>query len=249
MARVGFFAKRLFRRRPRILCLMAHYFGAGPEFIGKSTSSPAAARARFVRKAVRNLRAIPGLELRVCSIPGYSLLPLDMAFSGLERPEYLVFEVLGAIDEELERYDYFMVVEDDILVPHQVLSNVMAFDREHGLQPCLHPNRLERSGERVDCVDLRAMPGWQEHGMRFRGVELRVARNPHSGFLLLSRDKLAYGLERIDRSYRGRFLGGFMSSAFAHYHRPFELYRPYRDLGFHYLIHLDHWMGPEAVAG
>ena len=232
-----------------ILCLMAHYFGAGPEFVGKSTSSSAETRARYVRKAVDNLQDIPGLELRICGISGHSLLPLDMVFSGLERPEYLVFEVLGSIAEELERYDYFMVVEDDILVPHQVLNNIMAFDRDYGLQQCLHPNRLERSGDRVECVDLRAMPGWLDAKARFRDVELRVARNPHSGFLMLSRDKLAYALERVDRGYRGRFLGGFMSSAFAHYHRPFDLYRPYRDLGFHYVIHLDHWLGPEAVAG
>jgi hypothetical protein len=137
-----------------------------------------------------------------------------------------------------------MVVEDDILVPPQVLANIIGFDKGHAIDECLHPNRLERRADGVDCVDLRAMSGWTERRMPYRGVELRVARNPHSGFLMLSREKFAYGLERIDRSFRGRFLGGFMSSAFAHYHRPFALYRPYREQNFHAVIHLDHWLGP-----
>jgi hypothetical protein len=241
----GWFGRRFARsRRPRILCGLVHYFGSEPEFVGKSTNSAAEQRLRHVRKAAANLRRQRGVEVRVCGIGGCSLVPVDIDFSGLQRPEHLVYEALNWIADQLDDYDYFMVVEDDILVPRHVLENILAFDQGHAIDECLHPNRLERRAEGVDCVDLRAMPGWQDRSMSFRGVELRVAKNPHSGFLMLSREKFSFGLERIDRAYRGRFLGGFMSSAFAHYHRPFALYRPYRDLQFHSVVHLDHWLGP-----
>lgn len=233
-------------RRPRILCCVVHYFGAGSAFVGKSTSADALARTRHVERAIAALRQYPGLELRVCGMVGKSLVPVDEDFTGLERSEFLVYETLNWVADQVDRYDYLMVVEDDILVPLSVIENIMAFDRVGRVNECLHPNRLERRGTEVDCVDLRAMPGWTDQRKQYRGIELRVAKNPHSGFLMLSRDKFAYGLEAVDRQYRGRFLGGFMSSAFAHFHQRFSLYRPYRNLGFHSVVHLDHWLGPVA---
>lgn len=241
---------RYFRsvRRPRVLCFVVHYFGPSPRFVGKSTSSPAQDRLRHVRRVLDNLRGQPGLEVIVCGISGRSLVPLDIDFVGLDNPEMLVYEALNRLADHAPDYDYFMAVEDDILVPPQVLANIMEFDRQHAVNECLHPNRLEYGEGGVYCVDLRAMPGWTGPRTTFRGIELCVAQNPHSGFLMLSREKFAYGLESTDRAFRGRFLGGYMGSAFAHYHRPFLLYRPYENLEFHSIVHLDHWLGPDAWA-
>jgi hypothetical protein len=139
-----------------------------------------------------------------------------------------------------------MVVEDDILVPAQVIRNALAFDRENPLEDCLLPNRVELMDEGPQCVDLRAMPGWERARKRFRGIELRVARNPHSGMLLLSRAKLEHAVAQVDRGFRGILVGGPMASALAYFHRPFRLFRPYENLHFHRVIHLDHWQGPAA---
>jgi hypothetical protein len=88
------------------------------------------------------------------------------------------------------------------------------------------------------------MPGWTYQRRTYRGRELRIARNPHSALLILSRDKLRYALRHIDVAYRGRFLVWEMDSAFAYYHSPFCLYRSYGDLAFHTVAHLDRWSPP-----
>jgi hypothetical protein len=65
--------------------------------------------------------------------------------------------------------------------------------------------------------------------------------------LILSRAKLRYALQHIDVGYRGRFLTYEMDSALAYYLSPFSLYRPYEDLEFHTVTHLDRWAGSRAT--
>jgi len=55
----------------------------------------------------------------------------------------------------------------------------------------------------------------------------------------MSRDKLRYALQYIDRAYRGRFLDREQDSALAYYHSPFALYRPFEDLTFHTVTRMD----------
>ncbi len=147
----------------------------------------------------------------------------------------------------IDDYDYFVNIEDDILLPETTLANVVEFDQESLLNEILHPNRIEEdeAGRRF-CVDLEAMPGWTYQRRTYRGRELRVARNPHSAVLILSRAKLRYAQQYIDPAYRGRFLTYEMDSALAYYLSPFCLYRPYDDLSFHTVGHLDRWAGSRA---
>ena len=237
----------------RVLCYVNHYFGRPVGFEGRSTDGDDEHRRAIVAACLDGLRALPGVEVDVCGIEGNALEHVDIDFPQIrDDPKLLVYESLAHMVGRAEDYDYFINIEDDILLPPETLANVIEFDRESLLNEILHPNRVEEDESgRTFCVDLEVMPGWTYQRRTYRGRELRVARNPHSAVLILSRDKLRYALQYIDPAYRGRFLTYEMDSALAYYLSPFSLYRPYEDLEFHTVTHLDRWAGlrvPTPVA-
>jgi hypothetical protein len=200
-----------------------------------------------VRACVDALRALPGAEVSVCGIRGRALEAIDIDFSSVrEDPKLLIYESLAHMAGRVDEFDYFINVEDDVLLPAETFSNVLEFDQGSFPNEILHPNRLETDDEgRRYCVDMKAMPGWAYQRRTYQGRELRVARNPHSAILILSQEKFRYALQHIDLTYRGRFLVYEMDSAFAYYHSPFSLYRPFEDLDFHTVTHLDRYAGPK----
>lgn len=91
------------------------------------------------------------------------------------------------------------------------------------------PNRIEFDQTGRDyCVDLYCVPGWKSDAMEFLGRELRVARNPHSAVLVLSREKLALAAGAIDTTFRGVIIAKELESAVAHFHSPFQMSRLFR---------------------
>lgn len=232
----------------RVLCYVNHYFGQPVGFEGRSTDGDREGRRAIVTACLDGLRALPGIELNVCGIAGNALEPIDIDFPQIRAdPKMLVYESLAHMARRADDYDYFINIEDDILLPPETFANVVEFDRTSFPNEILHPNRVEadETGRR-SCVDLEAMPGWTYQRRTYGGRELRVARNPHSAVLILSRAKLKYALQHIDTGYRGRFLVYPMDSALAYYLSPFCLYRPYEDLEFHTVTHLDRWAGSRA---
>jgi hypothetical protein len=229
----------------RVLCYVNHYFGHPVGFEGRSTDGDREHRRAIVAACLDGLRALPGVEVNVCGIDGKALEKIDLDFPQIrDDPKLLVYESLAHMVRRVEDYDYFVNIEDDILLPTETFANVIEFDQISLLNEILHPNRVEEdeTGRRF-CVDLQAIPGWMYQRRTYRGREIRVARNPHSAVLILSRDKLKYALRHIDVTYRGRFLVYEMDSALAYYLSPFSLYRPYEDLEFHTVTHLDRWAG------
>jgi len=230
----------------RILCYVNHYFGSPVGFEGRSTDDTNAARRAVVEACIDQLRSLPGAAVNVCGIEGRAVVPIDIDFPQVrDDPKLLVYESLDHMASRLEEFDYFINIEDDVLLPAETFANVVEFDRDALPNEVLHPNRIETDDTGATfCVDLKAMSGWTYQRRTYRGREIRVARNPHSAVLILSREKLRYALQYIDRTYRGRFLTYEMDSALAYYNSPFSLYRPYDDLGFHTVTHLDRWAGP-----
>lgn len=227
--------------QPRLLCYVTHYYGRSSEFYGKSSYQESEIRKKHLLDCIASLKRIPNATVKVCGIKGRSLVPIDIDFSHIERPEYLVFESLAELSSHVDEYDYFLTVEDDILVSEDVFSNILEFDRTSLVNEVLLPNRLELLNGKKVLTDLVTKPGWTINEKTFNGYTLKVALNPHSGILILSQKKLRYCLERIDTSWRGQLVGGYMASAFAHFHRPFALFRPYRNADFHTVVHLDHF--------
>ena len=228
----------------RVLCHVNHYFGQSGDFVGGSTTGEAGQRLHIVNACVFALSELPNadIDLRICGIGGSTLLALDMDYGHLEDPTELVYESLYDMASYVEDYDYFINIEDDILVPAKTWLNVLEFDQSCLVNEILHPNRMEvdDTGFRY-CVDLYGNPSWTHQMKRFQGQTLRVAVTPHSGILIMSRDKLLYALSEIDRSFRGIVFARGMESALAHFHGPFSLYRASDDLEFHHVSHLDRW--------
>jgi hypothetical protein len=238
--------------RVRTLCYVNHYFGEPVGFQGRSTDQDSERRRAIVAAALEGLRGLPGAEVAVCGIEGHALEAIDLDFPHIrDNPRLLIFESLAHMARRVDDgYDYFLNVEDDILVPPETLANVVEFDEESLVNEVLHPNRIEvdEAGQRY-CVDLKANPSWTYQRRTYRDRVLRVALNPHSAILILSRDKLRYALRHLDLDYRGRYHNYEMDSAFAYYNSPFALLRPYEDLEFHTVTHLDRWAGPRRPAG
>jgi hypothetical protein len=232
------------RERVKVLCHVNHYFGRSSGFVGGSTRGAEDRRRETVARCVTALRELPeaGVDLRVCGVGNSSLLPLDTSYEHLDDPTQLVYESLYDMAAHVDEYDYFINVEDDILVPARTWRNVLEFDRESLVNEILHPNRMEvdDTGFRY-CVDLYGNPMWTHQTKRFREHTLRVALTPHSGILIMSSEKLRYALREIDRSFRGIVFAKGMESALAHFHSPFSLYRTYDDPEAHHVDHLDRW--------
>jgi hypothetical protein len=233
----------------KVLCYVNHYCGPGVGFRGKSTEPGNPQRREIVERCVAQLRTLNGADVRVCGIPGCALVPLDLEFPQIrDKPTHLIYESLAHMAGQVEGYDYFINTEDDILVPAQTLENAVEFDRTALLNEVLHPNRLETAANgRQYCTDIEVSLRWTRQHRRWQGHELRVALNPHSGILILSRDKIRYALRNIDISYRGVFMPHAMESAFANFLSPFCLYRSQDDLNFHVVQHLDRWLGADEL--
>jgi hypothetical protein len=244
----------------RILCYINHFFGENPDFEGKSSFSKgleqkkreerARTRRKLVVEAIGQLTSHGNIDVKVCGIEGYSLVPIDIRFDHIRNsPIFLIYESLNHMSRFVDEYDYFINMEDDVLLPAETIANVVEYDKQSFLNEVLLPNRLEQSRQgNLFCVDTIAIPGWTQQRQRFGDHNLRVALNPHSGLLILSREKFKYCLARIDSAFRKPILHNELDSAFAYFHSPFSLYRS-EDIGFHYVIHLDNWMNSERPNG
>ncbi len=236
----------------KVLCYINHFFGDNPQFTGKSSVSQetdletlrlkAGNRKLIIEKSIAELRKIEGIDIKICGISESSLIPLDLTFDKIRKnPIMLVYETLNLMGKYVNDYDYFINIEDDILLPLKTFENILEFDKQSYLNEILLPNRLETNpnGEKF-CVDLFAYPGWTTQQKKYLGQTIKVALNAHSGIFIVSKAKFKYLLSHIDTSFRNIILGTGMESAFAYFHSPFSLYRS-TNLNFHSISHLDHW--------
>jgi hypothetical protein len=231
----------------RVLAYINHYYGESPgRKVYLSARQSPEVRRRYVEQTIASLQELGRLpeveciDIKVCGITGKSLVPIDVDFPSLQDPRQLIFESLATMSTHVEEYDYFINIEDDILLPAETFRNVLDFDAQAMINEILHPNRIEVGNGRKLLLDPILQPRvWTFQQKQFKGVTLRVAVNPHSGVLILSQAKFRYCVKQIDVSFRGHVIGAAMESAFAHFHKPFSLYRPYNDLGFHTVIHQD----------
>lgn len=236
----------------RCLCLFIHYFNPSGPFGGKSKHQDSELRRRTVERSLFSLRALCGLDVRVCGHGGNSLVPLDFDLADrTHNPQFLVFEALHLLQELRHEYDQFLVVEDDLLVPADLFHNVEFFNAQFGEASAyrwiLHPNRIEfRHGVAPFCIDLAVVRRRVGEPLRFNGRIVQEHENPHSGLLLVNLDQLEIIRKEVDPRFRGSVIGGPMASAFAHYHKPFRLFRFIDGLDRHTIQHLDpmDWQAP-----
>lgn len=232
----------------KTLCFVNHYYNPKPkkgEFIGGSTTR-SEAREKIVKKVISTLKEIPGCDVKVCGMKGFSVVDIDHDFTGI-HPTLIPYESLNLMREFVDAYDYFINIEDDILLKEDVLKNVIAFDKESELNELFLPNRIETKDEKPFFVDLEAITGWQEGKEKvFNNMLLKVANTHHSGVMVVSTKKFKAMTKALDPNYRETFFGGPMASAFAYFHSPFTLYRNAGFTDFHSVEHLDHWVNKDV---
>jgi len=202
--------------------------------------------------ALARIRALPvDVVVRVCGFPQFSLLPIDLDLSYIREPRHIVYESIERMFDELDDYDFFLNIEDDILVADEVIETCIAFNSLSSLNEVYLPNRMERRADgSLYCVDLLVMPGWDGSFHRdFRNTTLGIAKNPHSALSLLSRKQMNYAAQRVNLSRREIVVGGFMASAYANLHAPFLLWRARSDVVAHHVIHLDNWLQSPSQEG
>lgn len=236
----------------KVLCYINHFFGKNPNFIGKSSFFDTTDKEEIRRKAIKRkqiveyiiqeLKKIDGIEIKICGINGFSLLPIDISFDHIkEKPINLVFESLSHMANHKNEYDYFINIEDDILLPKETFLNVLEFDKDSFINEIFLPNRLEKNKDgEIYCIDLVAIKGFTTQMKKYKNQILKVAINSHSGLIILSKEKFKFTLNQIDKNFREIILGTGMESAFAYYHSSFALFRS-QSLDFHHITHLDKW--------
>ena len=238
----------------KILCYINHFFGQHKTFIGKSSlpdgmdsrevQERKKIRKEIVEKVISQIKSLgDDVTVKVCGIDGFTLVPIDIDFSHIKNaPLLLIYESINRMVNYLEEYDYFINLEDDTFIPKETFENIIHFDKSSFLNEILLPNRLEhtKKGE-VYCPDLRAIQGWTSQFKNFEGKSIRVAYNPHSALMIISKAKFKYALTQLDLSFRKNILFNELDSAFAYFHSVFSLYRS-EDLRFHYVYHLDRWL-------
>jgi hypothetical protein len=228
----------------KILCYVNHFYGTSASFEGKSSTQQSTKRKEIAEECIAQLKQLGQVDVKVCGIEGHSLVDIDINFPELkDNPTLLVYESLNHMAQYINEYDYFINLEDDILLPVETFENIIEFDQNALVNEILHPNRVEidDNGYRY-CVDFYAGNIWTIQKKNFKKREFKVHINPHSGILIMRRDKFKYAIDNIDTGFRGIIIAKAMESAFAHFHSCFALYRSYDDLNFHYIFHLDRWM-------
>jgi hypothetical protein len=228
----------------RVLCLFVHYFDSDGTFGGKSKYQDPNIRADIVSLCLFALNSIKFIETRVCGYAKKTLLPLDVDFSNAtNNPEFMVYEALSSVARNDENYDYYMVIEDDILISPEIFSNIISFDNEfdekQGGKWIYHPNRIEVNKNNIECIDLKVIKRTLGVPIKFGNRLLCQYQNPHSGIFIVNNRKIDIVRKEVDLSFRGRVIGGPMASAFAHFHKPFSLYRVSDGLDIHTVRHLD----------
>jgi hypothetical protein len=238
-------------RNLRILCYVNHYFGSQSRFCGKSTTSSRRDRESAVAIALNKLSNSNFItDMKVVGFASEAILPIDIDVSKIGDPQLIVYTSIEIMSSKIDNYDYFINLEDDIVVDDKILSNIVKFNEVSFINELYLPNRMEegRDGS-LSCVDLTAMPGWTGLQRVFEGVELGVALNPHSGMLCVSRQQMYYALTRVDLARREQFLGGYMASAYANFHAPFLMWRARSKPLAHHVIHADHWINSKIESG
>ncbi len=228
-------------KEKKILCFINHYWDPKQKigFKGKATMKNPKRKA-IVERVVEAMKAIPGCDVKICGISGKSLVPIDQSFKDTPATN-IAYQSLNLMRHFVDEYDYFINVEDDVLIGQDVINNIVEFDETSAINELLLPNRIEQEEEEWSLLDLKFYAGWERGKKMFKGSPICIAKNHHAGCMIMSTMKYKAMIGMLDSKFNRVWFGGPMASAYAYFHSPFGLYRNYHPTKFHTIFHLDKW--------
>jgi hypothetical protein len=160
---------------------------------------------------------------------------------GIE-PLFLGFEAQEEFAARADEFDWFMFLEDDLVLADQLLLEKLAFFNEAAPEDAvLLPHRYELAAGRKVRVDLLGKRRSEENRTVNRLTVIEAGdwrfaefENPHSGFYCLTRAQLGRWLA-TGRHWKGTssFYGPLESAATGCLEEAFRLYKPHPDtIGF-----------------
>lgn len=208
---------------------------------------------KFNLKKISEHRSEPPhheVTLKICTTRGKHLLhdagiraPLCDHIETDVEPLLLPFETYAILRSALGDYDYYSMMEDDLILADPFFFDKLAwFNRSFGEDKLLQPNRFELTRGSEFCKLYIDGEFTKSKTVRFqnirdqpllrgefwgRDVEFRRPTNPHSGCFFLTQNQLAIWAERSDFMSRSvAFEGPLESAASLGIMRTFKIYKP-----------------------
>jgi hypothetical protein len=235
---------------PRVLAVVTHVGdpaspGDGAARLGATLEGLLESLGQTRLELVVN--ALPGRHV-VASLPAHLRERVTVRERDGVEPLFLGFEAQEEFAARVEEFDWFLFLEDDLVLHDALLLEKLTFFNEAApLEAVLLPHRYELAEGRKIRIDLRGKRRTSEshtvnrltvieHGdWRFAEFE-----NPHSGFYCLSQAQLRRWLA-TGRQWKGTssYYGPLESAATGSLEEAFRIYKPHPDtIGFLEIRHL-----------
>jgi hypothetical protein len=229
------------RQRPRVIAVITHF--ANPAVDGTS----AVIRLRETLDGL--LESLGHVRLEIIlntlparhvadALPDYLRARLELRERAVAEPLFLGFEAQAEFVVRSEVYDWFLYLEDDLVVSDSLwLEKLAYFNDSAPPRAVLLPHRYELWNGRKVYIDLcaKGRPGEDRTNNRLTRIEVggwRFAEfmNPHSGCYCLSRTQLRRWLATGRRWYGlASYQGPRESAATGCLEECFRLYKPHPD--------------------
>jgi hypothetical protein len=235
-------------QQTRVLAVITHHTG-GPYLNKHKVSKPEKLRAT-IEYLCTSLSHIEHLEVIVnttCQNNVIDMLPIwarnkvRIHFSRLNDPMYLGFKAQPLMFNHIDRFDYYMYLEDDIAIEDPLFLDKKAwFDREVGsVNALLMPHRYEVYQGNKSYTDLY---NWSSlASVQLGRWEFRQCANPNSGMWCLNNQQLRYFKDHGRKTFNQVSMFGPVESAgFGNLLECFQIYKPFHpNLHFFEVRHWD----------
>jgi hypothetical protein len=231
----------------RVLAIITHHTG-GPYASKHQVSKPEKLRAT-IEALTTSLSHIQHLEVIVNTtsqdnvvdaLPDWARNKIRVHSSQLEDPMYLGFRAQPLMFDNIDRFDYYIYLEDDIAIEDPLFLDKKAwFDHEvNSVNVLLMPHRYEVYQGNKNYTDLYS---WSDiAAIQLGRWEFRQCANPNSGMWCLNNRQLRYFMEHGRKTYDFVSMFGPVESAgFGNLLECFQVYKPFHP-NLHFL-EVRHW--------
>lgn len=227
--------------KPKVLVVLPHIVSP-EEATDRHQASPKITKLQQAIEGLLSSFAHCELTILISTLPGRHITAFLPAYQRrcievLETPDcdpmYVGFRVQDEFIKRSNQFDWFLFVEDDIVVYDSLLlEKITTFNQYSGRgNAVLLPNRYEMWEGRKSYIDLTidSEVAWNRlSGIEIEGIKYAECTNPHSAFYCLSQTQLKTWVQS-GRSwkYKDLMVGPLESAATFCLLECFSLYKPH----------------------